>query len=213
MFFKTLAFASLALLSAAAPIPADSTITGPGILLNNKGTDTTEYCFFNNYWNGVGTAGANFDHPDTCVTLNAGASQFVPLDPSFKGRVQRTRSIPSTWVEFQLAASDDGKAHGDVSIEQGCDGAAIIESTDGTNRSGGFTIDIVSGAPDAATMVRPVDNKRVLSSTMGNWFGPANTAASNWAASKIDASKTYIVGGTGVEDVASANRAFAVTFY
>ncbi|KAH0553186.1 hypothetical protein GP486_006634 [Trichoglossum hirsutum] len=214
MFLKTVALASLfALLSGAAPIPDDSTITGPGILVSNKGTESTEYCFFNNLSNGDGYAVPNFDNPDTCVTIDAGACKFVPLSLSFKGRVQRGKTIPSTWVEFQTAASNDGQAHGDISIEQGCDGAAVIRSNDGSGRQGGFTIDIVSEAPGSATMIRQSDGKRVLASTMGNWLAPANNDAIQWASSKIDASKTYIVGGTGVEDVASANNVFEVDFY
>ncbi|KAH0547709.1 hypothetical protein FGG08_000198 [Glutinoglossum americanum] len=213
MFFKTVAFASLALLSAAAPVPTVDPITGPGILVNNKGSVLTEYCFFNNIWNGDGTAGPNFDNPDTCVSVAPGSGKFVPLAPSFKGRVQRGKTIPSTWGEFQLAASNDNKAHGDISIEQGCDGAVTIKSTDGTNQVAGFTVDLLTGAPDAATMIRQSDGARVLASTMGNWLAPANGAAASWAASKIDASKTYIVGGTGVGDVSSANQAFEFDFY
>ena len=120
---------------------ADAATSGPGIDLTNKSGKKQTYYFFDNDWNGVGTAGANFDHPLKSVTLNAGASQYVPLATSFKGRVQRGKDIPATWVEFQVQA-EDGGAHGDISLEQGCDGAATIASTDGSKVSNGFTNDV-----------------------------------------------------------------------
>jgi len=218
MLFKSLSLASLALLASAAPVPQNSAITGSGILLKNMGTLSTEYCFFNNIWNGDGTAGPNFDSPETCVTLAPkGGQQFVPLDSSFKGRVQRTKSQPATWVEFQLAASNDGVAHGDVSIEQGCDGPATIQSADGQGVVGGFTNEIVPLAPKEATTVRESDGQVVLQTTMGNWdvsaTDPAAQAAAAFAQSIIDPALTYILGGTGVSDVASNTQAMIVSFY
>ena len=104
--------------------------------------------------NGDGTAGANFDHPTKPTTVKPNTTVFVPLPSSFKGRVQRGKLIPATWVEFQLEASNDHAAHGDISLEQGCDGAATIASTDGSKRSNGFTNDILKDAPAAATVKR-----------------------------------------------------------
>ena len=64
-----------------------ATSSQPGVdLVNHSRTETT-YVFYNNYWNGNGTAGANFDHPDKSVTLKPGARTFVPLSAGFKGRV------------------------------------------------------------------------------------------------------------------------------
>lgn len=108
-----------------------ATAAEPGIQLTNKSKKDCTYYFYDNLWNGNGTAGANFDHPLKNATLKPGASAFVPLPATFKGRVQRGTQLPCTWVEFQLDASDDHGAHGDVSLQQGCDGAATIASTDG----------------------------------------------------------------------------------
>ena len=99
MFSKALSIASLALLAAAAPIPSSlPAITGSGVQLVNAGTLSTEYCFYNNLANGDGTAVPNFDSPEPCTTLAPGASTFVALPSSFKGRVQRGQALPATWV-------------------------------------------------------------------------------------------------------------------
>jgi hypothetical protein len=54
-----------------------TTCSGPGIILTNKSTKQQAFSFYNNLWNGDGTAGANFDHVDQSVTLAAGAQQYV----------------------------------------------------------------------------------------------------------------------------------------
>ncbi|KAL8684986.1 MAG: hypothetical protein Q9218_008036 [Villophora microphyllina] len=199
-------------LSASAPhAPADH--TGPGIDLHNKSNKQCTYFFYDNYWNGNGTAGANFDHPLKSAKLAPGASTFVPLPASFKGRVQRGTFIPSTWAEFQLSASNDHAAHGDISLEQGCDGAATIASTDGTHRLGGFTNDIVTHAPQGAKYKRPQDGVTVLASTMGNWIAGPNEAAAEWEMKEVGQKKAYIKGGTGTDDVRSGNQRMEVVFY
>lgn len=184
---------------------------GPGISLTNKSSKQVTFYFYNNYWNGDGTAGANFDHPDDPpTTVAAGATTFVSLPASFKGRVQRGNLLPATWVEFQLQA-EDGHAHGDVSLEQGCDGAATITPVGG-GPTGGFTEDVLSGAP-AAAVVNKSDGTKALGSTMGNWNGGPNQAAIQYLQTAVGQSKAYITGGTGVPDIMSTNNQFNVVFY
>jgi hypothetical protein len=185
---------------------------GPGCILHNKSGKEESYFFYDNYWNGNGTAGANFDHPLKSVKLVAGASAFVPLEVKFKGRVQRGTQIPATWAEFQVKADNDGKAHGDISLQQGCDGAAEIAATDGSNVSNGFSKDILKGAPAAAFRNKP-NGQRALDTTVGNWNGGPNQAAIDWEYKVLGHGKAYITGGTGVPDVASKNNCLAVTFY
>ncbi|KAL9003660.1 MAG: hypothetical protein Q9188_003483 [Gyalolechia gomerana] len=185
---------------------------GPGIDLHNQSGKPCTYFFYDNYWNGNGTAGANFDHPLKSVHLAPHASHFVPLPASFKGRVQRGTLIPAMWAEFQLDASNDHAAHGDISLEQGCDGAATIASTDGSNRVGGFEKDILTHAPEKA-VVRRQDGVRVLASTVGNWMAGPNEAAAEWMEKEVGQKKAYIRGGTGTDDVASKDRRLAVTFF
>ncbi|KAL8936674.1 MAG: hypothetical protein Q9216_004812 [Gyalolechia sp. 2 TL-2023] len=194
------------------PVRRDVQHSRPGIILRNHRNQRQEYAFYNNYWNGNGTAGANFDRPDPVVTVNANDSMFVSLPESFKGRVQRGTQLPATWVEFQISADNDGAAHGDISLQQGCDGAATISATDGSGRSNGFTHDIVSGAPEAAIQKKP-DGTRALATTVGNWMSGPNQAAIDWENKKVGQRKAYIVGGTGTDDVASSNKRLAVDFY
>ncbi|PVI02276.1 hypothetical protein DM02DRAFT_727351 [Periconia macrospinosa] len=185
---------------------------GPGIDLTNKSGRECEYFFYDNYWNGNGTAGANFDHPLKSVKLQPGEYQFVDLPASFKGRLQRGTDLPCTWVEFQLEADDDHGAHGDISLQQGCDGAATIASTDGSNVINGFTHDVVSGAPDSAVRNKP-NGERATDTTVGNWNGGPNQATIDYLNQTVGQSKAYIVGGTGTPDVASKNRRLAVDMY
>ncbi|KAI0483594.1 hypothetical protein F4859DRAFT_473415 [Xylaria cf. heliscus] len=192
---------------AAAPGPS-----GPGILLTNKSSKKNTYYFYDNLWNGNGTAGANFDHPLKHVEVGPNQTVHVPLSVAFKGRVQRGDQQPATWCEFQVKASDDGRAHGDISVQQGCDGAATVASTDGTNVSNGFTKDIVKGAPAAALDKKP-NGEKVLASTEGNWKGPGNQATIDWCYKQLGHGKAYIKGGTGVPDVASKNNCLHFTFY
>ncbi|KAI1865503.1 hypothetical protein JX265_006350 [Neoarthrinium moseri] len=184
----------------------------PGIVLYNKGNKEETYYFYDNYWNGNGTAGANFDHPLKNVKLAAGKSTHVPLDLKFKGRVQKGTQLPATWAEFQVRADNDGKAHGDISLQQGCDCAAEIASTDGTNVRNGFSKDILKDAPAAAIRKKP-NGEKALDTTVGNWNGPANQATIDYEYKVLGHGKAYITGGTGVPDIASKNNCLAVTFY
>ena len=184
---------------------------GPGIVLTNKSGKEESYAFYNNYWNGDGTAGANFDHPDPIVSLQAGESRWISLAESFKGRVQRGTDLPATWAEFQVAA-DDGKAWGDISLQQGCDGAATISSTDGSNIVGGFTDDICSDAPEDACTHKP-NGVKALQTTVGNWASGPNQTAIDWENQRVGQQKAYIVGGSGTTVVQSSNKCLAVDFY
>lgn len=186
--------------------------SGPGILLTNKSAKKHTYFFYNNLWNGDGKGGANFDHPLKNVEVGPNQTVYVPLELSFKGRVQRGDQQPATWCEFQVKASNDGRAHGDISVQQGCDGAATVASTDGTNVSNGFVKDIVKGAPAAALDKKP-NGEKVLASTEGNWKGPGNQATIDWCYKQLGHDKAYIKGGTGVPDVASKNNCLHFTFY
>ncbi|KAI0129726.1 hypothetical protein BJ170DRAFT_285437 [Xylariales sp. AK1849] len=191
---------------------APSLSHAPGIILANKSHKEETYYFYDNYWNGNGTAGANFDHPLKNVKLGAGKSTHIPLALSFKGRVQRGTQLPATWAEFQVQASNDKASHGDISLEQGCDGAAEIAATDGKNVSNGFSKDILKDAPAAAIRKKP-NGEKALDTTMGNWMGGPNKAAIDYEYKVLGHGKAYITGGTGVPDVASHNNCLAVTFY
>lgn len=191
---------------------AHNTNHHPGIRLTNKSHKEDTYHFFNNYWNGNGTAGANFDHPEKATTLKPGESRFVELPESFKGRVQRGKAIPATWAEFQLSAANDHKAWGDISLEQGYDGPAMIRAMDGSGIANGFTHDILPGAPAAAKQKRS-DGKECIASTMGNWLGGRNQAAISYEKKVVGQKKAYIEGGEGTDVVSSKDKRLAVEFY
>ena len=187
--------------------------TSPGVILENKSAQSESYFFFDNISNGDGTADPNFNAPSKYITMPPGLTAFVSLDSSFKGRVQRGTQLPATWVEFQLAASNDKGAHGDISLEQGYDGPATIASTEpGNTSSGGFTNEILPGAPSGAIVNKP-DGTPALGSTMGNWAAGPNKDAINWENEQVGQSKAYITGGTGVPDVSSSNQRLRVAFY
>jgi hypothetical protein len=183
----------------------------PGIILQNKSNAHCTYFFYNNHWNGNDAAGADFDKPLKSVQVSAGGMAFVNLPTLFKGRVERGKLIPETWVEFRIRASTDGAAHGDVSVEQGNDGPATITPTDGNNQSGGFK-EFINRRPFPGAHVTRADGVDVIASTMGNWMGGPNQAAIELQKSAIGA-RTYVTGGTGVPDVTSRNRRFVVDFY
>lgn len=112
-----------------------------------------------------------------------------------------------------MEASNDHAAHGDISLEQGYDGAATIRALDGSNRQNGFRNDIMVGAPAAAVVTRKEDGKKVLASTMSNWLGGPNEAAIKWERERVGQEKAYVTGGTGTRDVASKDRRMGVEFY
>ncbi|KAL8910635.1 MAG: hypothetical protein Q9171_004090 [Xanthocarpia ochracea] len=187
-----------------------------GIDLHNNSNKACTYFFYDNYWNGNGTAGANFDKPLKSVRLTPKASRFVPLPASFKGRVQRGTLIPATWVEFQCEAANDHAAHGDISLQQGCDGAATIQGTDGAPHGsgliGGFTKDIITNAPEKAKVKRQ-DGVICLASTVGNWMAGPNDVAAEWELKEVGQKKAYIRGGSGTDIISSKNRRFDIVFY
>lgn len=180
--------------------------------LTNKSTKPETYHFYNNLWNGAGTAGANFNHPERATHLAPGERAFVALPTSFKGRVQRGTLIPATWVEFQVSAASDHKAWGDVSLEQGYDGPAMVRAADGSKIANGFTHGILAGAPAAARMKR-ADGVECIASTVGNWLGGRNQAAVEYLKKVVGQKKAYIEGGSGTDVVSSKNNVLDIDFY
>ncbi|KAK4188885.1 hypothetical protein QBC35DRAFT_495038 [Podospora australis] len=198
-----------------APMGIAAAAVQPGIQLTNKTKQSHNFYFYDNYWNGNGTAGANFDKPLKNIVLAAGKSAFVPLPASFKGRVQRGTQLPCTWAEFQLEASNDKAAHGDISLQQGCDGPVTIASMDGSNRINGLGVDfvnVVKNAPEAAIRKKP-NGERAIDTTVGNWMGGPNKAAIDYLNRVVGQKRAYILGGSGTPDVASKDRRMAVVFY
>lgn len=115
-------------------------------------------------------------------------------------------------MEFQVSASNDGAACGDISLGQGCDGAATISATDGSSRTNGFSHDVLSNAPEAAMQNKP-DGTKALATTMGNWMSGPNQAAIDYLNQVVGQQHASVTDGTGTDDVASSNKCLAVDFY
>jgi uncharacterized membrane protein len=202
---------SIALATVQALPLAPRSTPGPGIYLNNNSSNTVTYNFYNNFWNGYATAGANFNNPESPTIIGAGKGVFVSLPSSFHGRVQRGTEQPATWVEFQLR-DNNGEAWGDVSLEQGCDGAATIQNADGSGIVAGFSNDVIPGAPAVALNKKP-DGTKVIASTLGNWASGPNLAAVIYLNSTVGQEKAYITGGTETQLANNPNGQFTVNFY
>ncbi|KAH8598795.1 hypothetical protein B0O99DRAFT_591416 [Bisporella sp. PMI_857] len=195
---------------------------GMGVLLKNARSTEEKYYFYNNLWNGDGTAGPqmDFSKPDQVVSLGPNEEKHVPLDSKFKGRIQRGNKLGGTWAEFQTSADNDPAhaAHGDISIQQGCDGAATIQSTCtgskcGGNVIGGFDWDPFKGADDKALYWPTTDGRKVLDSTEGNWERQPNTKTIDHLNKVVGQINAYIKGGSGTRDIASPNGCLRVVFY
>ncbi|KAG9248391.1 hypothetical protein BJ878DRAFT_412919 [Calycina marina] len=196
-------------------------------MLKNARKNKATYYFYNNLSNGDGTAEPQMDFgkPYNTIPLDSGEEKYVKLDTRFKGRIQRGNALGGTWAELQTQASNGG-AHGDISLEQGCDGPATISSTctDGkdcdTPVIGGFDWNVFVDAngkaagDDVLWPAASVDGRKVLDTTMGNWDRTSpNQNTIRWLQGVLSQKYAYIEGGTGTDDIASANGCLAVTFY
>ena len=170
------------------------------------------------------------------VSVDGGDTRFIPLDSDWDGTVQRGVSLPATWVEMHLLA----EASGDVSLQQGCDGAATLSSTTSSD-SEGFTkninenSNIPAGALfNPATQSTPCYNDgganlnvqcttsatNVLDTTTGNFWGAANTLSADYIESQLggstEAMEKAFVGTSDwntTPQVTSSKPCFAVAFY
>ena len=207
---------------AAAPSPKQSASSGsdsdsgPGAHIFNKGSTTQTYAFYAN--NPYGQATSPDD--DKTITLTPGSDKFVPLDLSWKGHVQRAQSnqhvsSAATWAEIQVQAAGGNEAWGDISLQKGCDGAAMIISPQEGSQYG-FTKDIISSAP-AAAKVKTFDGQDALGYTEPGYMGAINEvrnqAAVDWENSEVGQDQVYIVGGSGTNVVHSSTNILHVEFY
>ena len=203
--------------------PRAATCNGIGLLLTNKGA-TKSFSFWTN----------NPDYSRTKlkdITINSGDTQFVPLDYGWAGTVQRGEALPATWVELNMV----GTAWGDVSLQQGCDGAATLSSTTGGTTEG-FTVNINENPNiPAAAFFNPATQgspcytgqcttqaTNVLDTTTGNYWEPrtANAAATDYIESQLGGENAALqkafIGTTDwntTPQVTSSNNCMAATFY
>jgi hypothetical protein len=144
--------------------------------------------------------------------MTAGSAIFLSVCPTFQGRLVRgnptynldntPHSNLGTWVELGWDGPPSYVAWGDVSLLQGCDGAALIEAADGTAMWTGFSVDLLSRAPSNALTVKN-GGGHMLDATVGeegnNWTRAWELANLNPSteAFVIDMYKPVIASQTG----------------
>ncbi|KAI1474101.1 hypothetical protein K445DRAFT_321896 [Daldinia sp. EC12] len=118
------------------------------------------------------------------------------------------KHLLGTWAEINWHANGSRNAWGDISLLQGNDGAAMIQSLDGLVREKGFTTDLVSNAP-----ANLLAQKGTGSWCLDKIIGPgANNATREWERQFLDPRNVYL------EDdidpvINSENGRFQVTFF
>ncbi|KAI1074516.1 hypothetical protein F5B20DRAFT_432516 [Whalleya microplaca] len=139
---------------------------------------------------------------------------FVTVCPTFRGRIVRgnyhnlngKKHLLGTWAEMNWHV--DGSSWGDISLLQGNDGAAIIQSLDGSQDIRGFTLDLLFSAPTSAWAQKP-SGAWCLDKIIG---ADANNDTKTWESQFLDPSSVYLV--DEIDPVIySDNGRFQVTFY
>ncbi|KAK6948050.1 hypothetical protein Daesc_009814 [Daldinia eschscholtzii] len=191
----------------------DEDLGGPGVLLWNYdpkshgAANGTMFFFYE----------SNHDFvPYKYTTIPPLSSVFIAVCPTFRGRIVRgditnldgQKHLLGTWAEINWHANGSRNAWGDISLLQGNDGAAMIQSLDGLVREKGFTTDLVSNAP-----ANLLAKKGTGSWCLDKIIGPgANNATREWERQFLDPRNVYL------EDdidpvINSENGRFQVTFF
>lgn len=115
------------------------------------------------------------------------------------------KHLLGTWVEIEWF---NGSSYGDISVLQGNDGAAMIQSLDGYNKTRGFALDILTNAPRTA----------LAQKATGSWcldmiVGPdGNNATRDWELQFLSPEDVYL-GNDKDPVIDSSTERFVVTFY
>ncbi|KAI2465760.1 hypothetical protein F4781DRAFT_13728 [Annulohypoxylon bovei var. microspora] len=144
------------------------------------------------------------------------SSVFLAVCPTFRGRIVRgslvnlngRKHLLGTWVEVNWHANVTWSAWGDISLLQGNDGAATIESLDGLFKFRGFMLDLLSDAP-ADAWAQKATGSWCLDKIIGQ---DANNATMEWEKQFIDPWNVYL--RDDINPVINSNNGrFQVTFY
>ncbi|KAI1390415.1 uncharacterized protein F4822DRAFT_235530 [Hypoxylon trugodes] len=118
------------------------------------------------------------------------------------------KHLLGTWAEINWHANETGSTWGDISILQGNDGAATIQSLDGLSRVKGFTLDLLLNAPAEAWAQKPTGSW-CLDRIIGE---EANNATKMWESGFLDPWNVYLE--NDIDPVINSNNGrFQVTFY
>ncbi|KAI1097774.1 hypothetical protein F4804DRAFT_338868 [Jackrogersella minutella] len=144
------------------------------------------------------------------------SSAFVAVCSTFRGRIVRgslvnldgQKHLLGTWVEVNWHANGTGSAWGDISLLQGNDGAATIESLDGLSNVRGFMLDLLSDAPTNA-WAQKATGSWCLDKIIGQ---DANNATMEWERQFLNPWSVYLQ--DDIDPVINSdNGRFQVTFY
>ncbi|KXJ85959.1 hypothetical protein Micbo1qcDRAFT_209521 [Microdochium bolleyi] len=189
----------------------DQDTGGPGLLVYNydqsshSGIGGTMYLLYE----------SNHDFvPYKFVIIPPRASAFVTVCPTFEGRIVRgdwtyfdgEKHMLGTWVE--VSYTPEGKIWGDISLLEGNDGAAMIESMDGYYNARGFTFDLLEHAPRDA-WAQKASGTWCLDKIIGL---EANYASWAWQSQFLDPWNVYLTNEVNPV-INSVNGRFRITFY
>jgi len=114
-----------------------------------------------------------------------------------------------TWVELSLEGPPSTNAWADISLLEGCDGAATVAAMDNSNVSTGFVGDLITGAPVA--VLRTKTNGAVaIAKTVGEG---RSDAARDYELSLLDPTKNASIVDQYKPAIKSGNGRFLVTMY
>ena len=153
------------------------------------------------------------------VQLRPGESVFVSVCDTFAGRVVRgnpnfnldcmINSNLGTWIELSWEWRPSTKSWGDVSLLEGCDGAAVLLATDRSGSSTGFSDNILAGAPFSALSNKP-DGSLALAKTVGK---TANYVALQYELGILDPRTQAFIIQTSKPVIATSNGRWDLTVY
>ncbi|KAI1209287.1 uncharacterized protein F4807DRAFT_460978 [Annulohypoxylon truncatum] len=183
---------------------------GAGLNITNADNQTRSYFV---YENGCDTVPAKY------LSVDAGATKFLPLPAGFQGRVVRgttdvnldgSAHTLGTWVEIGLDASGTGWA--DVSLIRGMDGAVTIASADGSGAKTGFSENsVLDDATESILEAKPSGAMAIKATE--DWQAALLSNVVSYLAGKLGYAVAYIDDYHGNPVISSSNSRFAVTFY
>ncbi|OIW34232.1 hypothetical protein CONLIGDRAFT_650810 [Coniochaeta ligniaria NRRL 30616] len=185
---------------------------GPGFVLRDSDVNVQQPHYYFLYENSRDT------HPWKYALLNPGTEVFISLCPTFAGRLVRgnpTFNLDGkvhnlgTWVELSLEGPPSANGWADVSLLEGCDGAATIAAMDNSGVSTGFAGDLITGAPVAVLRSKD-DRSPAIAKTVGEG---ASDAAMDYELSLLDPMKNASIVDQYKPAIKSQTGRFLVTMY
>ncbi|KAH8653821.1 hypothetical protein BX600DRAFT_471693 [Xylariales sp. PMI_506] len=179
---------------------------GPGVIIGNAGTDYRFFYFYENSCDSV---------PYKYTELAPGEFAYFSFPALWAGRLTRgvnqfnldgQPQLLATWFEFSFDVNN--WIWGDISLIRGCDGPAVLYSTDGSGAWKGWNSDIISNAPSGALAYK-ADGALVIENTE-NLDGSINTIPRDWELSQVGSDYVYVDDYHGNPVITSTNGRFGI---